>query len=96
MQKCEPKFNAWLKEKGVGGGDDSKKYLLYDQSGKRKLINHAELEALCRKYFDALHGAAKDKLLRGELVGIEKGYFRLEVLDKDLNVVKPKTVKMKR
>ena len=89
MQKCEPKFNAWLKEKGVGG-DDSKKYLLYDQSGKRKLINHAELESLCRKYFDAFYGAARDKLLRGELVGIENGHFRLEVLDRDLNVVKPK------
>ena len=90
MQKCEPKFNAWLKEKGVSGGDDSKKYLLYDQSGRRSLINHAELEALCRKYFDAFYGAARDKLLRGELVGIENGHFRLEVLDRDLNVVKPK------
>ena len=88
MQKCEPKFNAWLQDKGVGG-DDSKKYLLYDKSGRRSLINHAELEAFCRKYFDAFCEAAKEKLLRGELVSTEKGHFRLEVLDKDLNVVKP-------
>ena len=90
MQKCEPKFNAWLKDKGVSGGDDSKKYLLYDKSGRRKMINHAELEAFCRKYFDAFCEAAKDKLLRGELLGTEKGHFRLEVLDKDVNVVKSK------
>ena len=90
MQKCEPKFNAWLKDKGVSGGDDSRKYLLYDKSGRRKLINHAELEALCRKHFDAFYEAAKEKLLRGELLGTAKGHFRLELLDKGLNVVKPK------
>ena len=89
MQKCEPKFNAWLKDKGVGA-DDSKKYLLYDKSGKRKLIKHAELDAFCREYFDVFCEAAKEKLLRGELVGIEKGHFRVEVLDKDLHVLKPK------
>ena len=89
MVKDDNNVTRWLKKHNVAVSE-ARRYVLYDQSGKRKLINHAELEALCRKYFDALHGAAKDKLLRGELVKTEKGYFRFEVLDKDLNVVKPK------
>lgn len=89
MVKDDNNVTRWLKKHNVAVSE-ARRYVLYDQSGRRKLINHTELEALCRKYFDALHGAAKDKLLRGELVKTEKGYFRLEVLDKDLNVVKPK------
>ena len=89
MVKDDNNVTRWLKKHNVAVSEE-RQYVLYDQSGKRKLINHAELEALCRQYFDAFYGAARDKLLRGELVGIEKGHFRLEVLDKDLNVVKPK------
>ena len=89
MVKDDNNVTRWLKKHNVAVSE-ARRYVLYDQSGKRKLINHAELESLCRKYFDAFYGAARDKLLRGELVGIENGHFRLEVLDRDLNVVKPK------